>query len=577
LKVTVAGAADPTFNGTGYVLARPSSTQFTLAGVGADASAGSGGTATALNIGGAITGGAFVEGTLLPADWRGNFLFADLNSSNLVRVALDGANVPARVDLAAQVAGGAVGITSGPDGAIYLLTFGSRLYRYGPSAAQPAAIVVDRSPVRVEERSSAALSVSLSAAPAAAVTVSASVSGPPELTVASGAALTFTPSNWRLPQAVVVAAAGDPDVDDAAATLTLAGSGLAAVDVPIVVRDVDTQALVLSAASLSIDEGGAAGIFTVRLARPTAGDIPVTVARTSGSSGVSVTAGSSLTFTPADWDVPKQVAVAAVADADSADSSAVLTISTPSAPPRTVAVSAADTDPRPPAITSQPRTTAVVGAPYRYGVVATGIPRPVLSLASGPAGMAIDAAGTITWTPVSPGSAAVSVVAANGLLPDAVQSFSISVAPDSAPTAILTRPADGEIVSGSGAEFFGDGRDDVGTVAAGFYVDGVLGYTDSNSEGHYHFNGRHFAWDTTAYADGQHTVRFLVRDTAGQTGFAEARVTVANSPAAPARHGCGCGSARAAAPWWLAVAMLALRRQRSGDSSRCANRSAGSS
>src|SRR5438552_3884088 len=224
-RLTMEGVSDASFDGSQYVATVVSTAQFTTASAGPDASA-TGGTATALALGGAITDGAFVQGTLFPADWRGNFVFADLNSANLVRAALDATNQPTRVDPVANVGSAAVGVASGPDGALYALTFSGALYRYGPSAAPPPGLIVDRSPLRVEEGASAALSVRLASAPAGAVIVTASLAGPPETTIASGGTLTFAPTNWQLPQPVTVAAAADPDADDSTATLTLSGSGL---------------------------------------------------------------------------------------------------------------------------------------------------------------------------------------------------------------------------------------------------------------------------------------------------------------------------------------------------------------
>ena len=84
------------------------------------------------------------------------------------------------------------------------------------------------------------------------------------------------------------------------------------------------------------------------------------------------------------------------------------------------------------------------------------------------------------------------------------------------------------------ADFSGDGVDDVGTVKAEFYVDGALGYSDVGTSGHYVFGGAPASWDITALANGPHTVKLVVFDTAGQTCAQEATVTVANVPdAAP--------------------------------------------
>jgi hypothetical protein len=152
---------------------------------------------------------------------------------------------------------------------------------------------------------------------------------------------------------------------------------------------------------------------------------------------------------------------------------------------------------------------------------------------TGPAGMTISAAGLIQWTPTATGNFSVTARATNGVNPAAQQSYTLVVVADQAPTCQLTRPLSGELVSGSTAEFFGDGFDDVGCVSGSFYVDNVLGYTDNTPGGHYHFGAVHNAWNTLAYGNGMHRVRLTVTDTAGATCSAEVDVMVDNPGATP--------------------------------------------
>jgi hypothetical protein len=106
-----------------------------------------------------------------------------------------------------------------------------------------------------------------------------------------------------------------------------------------------------------------------------------------------------------------------------------------------------------------------------------------------------------------------------------------------APTATITGPTNGATVSGTNADFFGQGSDPQGngTLArAEFYIDGVLRYTDpyDPAVGHFHFDGEHLGWNTTAYPDGPHTLRMTVFDTSGLSGSAQVTVTVNNSAGA---------------------------------------------
>ena len=100
--------------------------------------------------------------------------------------------------------------------------------------------------------------------------------------------------------------------------------------------------------------------------------------------------------------------------------------------------------------------------------------------------------------------------------------------PVDAPRAILSQPRTGDTVSGTRAEFFGDGRGGRTLVRAQFTVDGVVRYTDVNPSGHYHLGGDHNMWNTTLLPDGDHTLRFTVFDADGRSGTHEVRVRVAN-------------------------------------------------
>jgi len=94
-----------------------------------------------------------------------------------------------------------------------------------------------------------------------------------------------------------------------------------------------------------------------------------------------------------------------------------------------------------PVITSSPVTSGTVGLLYSYDVNASGNPTPTYSLTDNPSGMTINSAsGLIEWTPSSTGSVNVTVVASNGINPDASQSFTINVQSSStfAPTITST-------------------------------------------------------------------------------------------------------------------------------------------
>ncbi|GAA3422757.1 hypothetical protein GCM10018952_77050 [Streptosporangium vulgare] len=94
------------------------------------------------------------------------------------------------------------------------------------TADSAPAVVVTPATVAVPEGGSADLSVKLSKAPSASVTVAtARTSGDTDLTVASGASLTFTTANWNTAQTVRIAAAEDSDQTSGSAEFTSTASG----------------------------------------------------------------------------------------------------------------------------------------------------------------------------------------------------------------------------------------------------------------------------------------------------------------------------------------------------------------
>lgn len=209
-------------------------------------------------------------------------------------------------------------------------------------------------------------------------------------------------------------------------------------------RHAVSQNIVVSTNSLSVPEGQSR-TFTVRLASAPAATATVSIARSSGSTDVTVSP-ASLAFTASTWSTPQTVTVSAAQDADAVNESATVSCSSPGLATQAVNVSVSDDD-----------------------------------------------------------------------------------ASSGAPVASITAPRNGDTVSGTTAEFYGDGLDDVGTVRAEFYVDGVLRYTDVDSSGHYHYGGDHLLWDTTALTDGPHTLLMRVYDAQGQSGSHQIGVVVDNA------------------------------------------------
>ena len=172
----------------------------------------------------------------------------------------------------------------------------------------------------VAEGGTGTYTVALASAPAGAVTVAvAPVAGSSADVSVAPPSLTFTASDWNGAQTVVVSAADDDDAVADAATMRHRASGAdygsVSADLAVAVTEGDRTGLVLSGASLSVEEGGS-GTYTVALASAPTGAVTVSVAKATGGSADVGVSPASLTFAVSDWDGAQTVVVRAADDAD---------------------------------------------------------------------------------------------------------------------------------------------------------------------------------------------------------------------------------------------------------------------
>jgi glucose/arabinose dehydrogenase/chitodextrinase len=101
----------------------------------------------------AVIGGPFYSGTLYPAQYRGNYFFADYTGNFIKRVVFDEANNPVSVETFATNVPSPVSLEQGPDGMIYYLSFTTgqirRIRPNGPSASASATPTSGYSPLQV--------------------------------------------------------------------------------------------------------------------------------------------------------------------------------------------------------------------------------------------------------------------------------------------------------------------------------------------------------------------------------------------------------------------------------------------
>jgi hypothetical protein len=182
------------------------------------------------------------------------------------------------------------------------------------SVTPPGSITATPASLNVTQGKTGTFTLALSQAPSANETVSIAASGNTGLT-ASPASLTFTPANFATPQTVTVTANA---TGTGTTTFTATGSGYTAATVTAteVPSNNGTPTLMVAPASQTITQGttGTAGIS---LSSAPASNVTVSVARTSGNTGLTV-APASLTFTPANFATAQSVTVTA----DSASSGA---------------------------------------------------------------------------------------------------------------------------------------------------------------------------------------------------------------------------------------------------------------
>ncbi|MER6187827.1 cellulose binding domain-containing protein, partial [Streptomyces sp. NPDC001652] len=86
--------------------------------------------------------------------------------------------------------------------------------------------------------------------------------------------------------------------------------GASAESTPVGITVVSGPAIVASATQLAVQQGET-GTFGVKLSTQPSANVTVTTARASGNSGLSVTGGASLTFTPSNWNTAQNVTITA--------------------------------------------------------------------------------------------------------------------------------------------------------------------------------------------------------------------------------------------------------------------------
>jgi hypothetical protein len=112
------------------------------------------------------------------------------------------------------------------------------------------------------------------------------------------------------------------------------------------------QNIIIQPTAFNVLEGGSS-IFSVRLRSAPAGDVTVTTSRFSGDTDLTVSSGASLVFTPANFNVAQLVTIAAAADTDTVNDSAVFRVTAPGIATYDLTVNGIDTPPPPLSVVSR--------------------------------------------------------------------------------------------------------------------------------------------------------------------------------------------------------------------------------
>jgi hypothetical protein len=121
------------------------------------------------------------------------------------------------------------------------------------------------------------------------------------------------------------------------------GASTQSAPVDVTVTPDTGPSIVAAPTAVNVPEGGTAPA-SLRLSRQPTANVTVTTARTSGDTDLSVSAGTSLVFTPVNWNTAQNVTLAAAEDTDSAGGVATFTASATGQTSATITATEADND-----------------------------------------------------------------------------------------------------------------------------------------------------------------------------------------------------------------------------------------
>jgi hypothetical protein len=181
-------------------------------------------------------------------------------------------------------------------------------------------VVASVNAVNVPEGGSAAFEVKLGSQPVAETQLSVSTFGGSS-SVTSAKLLTFTPANWNQSQRVDIATGEDSNATNDRSNVLL--SGREVTPKIVTAQEIDNDLGVVIGNSPVIPEGAASDLM-VKLSRQPQVETFINLAVLSGDRDISLVGPSVISFNSSNWNVYQRVALAAAADADTVNGSAII-------------------------------------------------------------------------------------------------------------------------------------------------------------------------------------------------------------------------------------------------------------
>ena len=201
-------------------------------------------------------------------------------------------------------------------------------------------IETSTSALTVGEAGQMTFGVRLTAQPVGTVSV-AVVSGNTQKATVSPTPLSFNAGNYTAYQTVTVSGVADVNLGNESVGITMSSAGLPNAVVAVTVTDDDTQEILLSAASITVLEGGTGTIGVSLRYMPSAS---VSVAAAAVNPSVASVTATPLVFTTANYGTPQNLVIGGVQDADTSNGSTSISLTATSIAPASISVTVTDDD-----------------------------------------------------------------------------------------------------------------------------------------------------------------------------------------------------------------------------------------